>query len=443
MSYCLHCHHTGGVSRSKSSQWRTIHFSFVLAMGFSTSVVADEELPFSEHEFAGKVSLVASVSDAITGQDAASMSRLEGDDSFDLKGQVALSYEFTQHQQDSNWGLFSHLQLSNEGHGDSTEAGVVELYGYYEWALGANSSVTSTVGQMFMPSSLENSEAFWDSPYNNNFSALNTWIAEEIRPIGVSFQYDWFADEDAVDFSAFGVGGGLFMGNDSTTSQSTWRGFSIGRHKTLYAQVLPLPELEQLNDGIFTVHRKDGSKPFGRDLDSRYGFWLNGYWQMSNDVTFTLSFWDNNGDGQLHRGEYAWDTQFVIAGAKWQFNDNWLLLIETMHGTTGMGQPAVMGVGVNFQTSYALLNYEINQWNMSVRLEQFDAVDRARFPQESNDGGKALTLAARWQAFGQPWSVISELLFIDVDGSRDRQLNNGLFSDEDESQLSLSLSYFF
>ena len=403
----------------------------------------DSEDSFTEHQLSGKLALIASVSDAIEGHDAATMSRLEGDDSFALKAQIALSYEFTQHGIDSNWGFFTHLQISNEGHGQSTEAGVVELYGVYQWFIDSNASITTTAGQLFMPSSLENSEAFWDSPYNNNFSALNTWIAEEVRPIGLSFQYDWQTDEQAADFRAFGVSGGLFVGNDSTTSQSTWRGFSIGRHKTNYGQILPLPNLTQLDDGVFVKQRADGSKPFGRDLDSRYGFWLSGYWQVSDKLTFTASFWDNNGDGKLYRGEYAWDTQFAISGVKWQFDDNWLLLIETMHGTTGMGQPAVMGVGVNFQTSYALLNYEINQWNLSVRLEQFKAVDRARYPQESNDGGKALTLGARWQAFGLPWSIISELLFIDVDGSRTRQLNEGLFSDEDESQLSLSLNYFF
>ena len=397
----------------------------------------------TEHQLSGKAALIASISDSIDGNNDVGMSRLEGDDSFDFKGQLAVSYEYINDTDKADWGFFSYLQLSNEGHGRSTDAGLVELYGYYDLTLDENANLTISLGQMFMPSSLENSEDFWDSPYSNNFSALNTWIAQEIRPVGLALSYDWFADENSEDFSAFGIGAMTFIGNDSTTSQLTWQGWSIGRHKSFYGQVLTLPELEHLNGGIFSDQRDDGSKPFGRDLDSRYGYWLSAYWSMDETLTFSASYLDNNGDGRLYLGEYAWDTQFAIAGLKWQFKDNWLLLLETMHGTTGMGQPAVMGVGVNFQTSYALLNYQLNQWNMSVRIEQFDAVDRARIPQESNDGGKALTLATRWQAFGRPWSVIGELLFIDVDGSRTRQLTTGQFNDQDESQLSLSVNYFF
>jgi hypothetical protein len=392
-----------------------------------------------EHEYQGKVALIANYTDGITAGD---LSRLETDDSFDLTAQVTVSSDLSYHTEQHQVGFFTHLQLSNEGHGQSTEAGLVEFFGYYQYGIDQNNQIRLNLGQMFMPSSLENSEDFWDSPYSNNFSALNSWIAQEVRPIGFAVNYDWFADEDD-DYSAFGIGLMTFAGNDSTTSQSTWRGWSIGRHKTNYGQVLSLPKLANLNEGIFSDQRDDGSKPFGRDLDSRYGYWINGYWSFNEAITATVSYWDNNGDGKLYRGEYAWDTQFAIAGLKWQFANNWLLLIETMHGTTGMGQPAVMGVGVNFHTSYALLNFEMNQWNMSVRFEQFDARDRAAVPRESNDGGKALTLAARWQAFGKPWSIISELLYIDVDGSRVRQLDDRVFVDENESQVSLSLNYYF
>lgn len=40
--------------------------------------------------------------------------------------------------------------------------------------------------------------------------------------------------------------------------------------------------------------------------------------------------------------------------AKWQFNDNWLLLKGAMHKNTGLSRPAVMGAVVSFQIQYAL-----------------------------------------------------------------------------------------
>lgn len=391
-----------------------------------------------EHEVSGKAAVIASYSDAINGLNSADLSRLEGDDAFDLSSQVQLSYEYN----DDNWGFYSHLQLTSEGNGKRGNVGIAEMYGYYQLEASQNASVTMTLGQLFIPSSFENTEDFWDSPYSNNFSALNTWIAQEIRPIGFELKYDWVADEDR-DFSAFGFGAMSFIGNDSMGSQLTWRGWSIGRHKSVYNEVLKLPEISTIDSGMFSVQRDDGSKPFGRDLDYKYGYVVHGYYAPNADVTFNLTYLNNQGSGTLYRGEYAWDTRFVLVGAKWQVDDNWTLLGESMKGYSAMGNPPVVGVSVDYKTTYLLANYNHQQWDHSVRVEWFEGVDTTALPGESNDKGRALTLATRWQAFGKPWSIITELLYIDVDGRRMRALDNGSFIDEDESQLSLSLNYFF
>ena len=392
----------------------------------------------SEHELSGKVAVIVSQSDAIAGPNSANMSRLEGDDAFDLSGQLQLAYDYS----NENWGFYSHLQITDEGDSKHGNVGLVEMYGYYQFIPHDNRTVTLTMGQMFLPSSFENTEDFWDSPYSNNFSALNTWIAQEVRPIGLEVKYDWIADEDE-DFSAFGFGVMSFIGNDSMGSQLTWRGWSVGRHKSVYGEILNLPEIANIDSGIFAVQRDDGSKPFGRDLDYKYGIVAHGYWSPNADLSFNVTFLDNNGSGELYRGEYAWATMFTILGAQWQLNDNWTLLGETMNGKSSMGNPPIMGVGVEFETTYILANYRHEQWDYSVRVEQFDMVDGTLIPGESNDKGRALTLSTRWQAFGKPWSVIGEVLFIDVGGQRTRLLDNGSFMDEDESQMSLSLNYFF
>ena len=58
--------------------------------------------------------------------------------------------------------------------------------------------------------------------------------------MGLEVRYDHISDEDQ-PFSAFGFGAMSFINNDSMGTQLTWRGWSIGRHKTAYGEVLPLP----------------------------------------------------------------------------------------------------------------------------------------------------------------------------------------------------------
>ena len=388
----------------------------------------------SEHTFSGKATALASYSDAIT---VADMSRLEGDDGFDLNGRLQLSYEYT----NGNYGLFAHGRVTSEGKGRHGKVGMIELYGYYLSELDEQQTFTYSLGQMFLPSSLENTEDFWDSPYSNNFSALNSWIGAEVRPIGFELRYDFLQEDDG--FNAFGVTAMSFLGNDSMASQLTWRGWSVGRHKSAYGEIVDLPPLAQIQSGMFSVQRDDGSKPFGRDLDYKYGWTVHGYWSPTQNLTLKATWLDNGGSGTLYRGEYAWTNRFNILGIDWRPHTDWTVLFETMNGYAAMGNPPVAGVSVEHQTSYLLVSYNHQQWDYTVRLEKFKGVDTTVLPGESNDRGRALTLSTRWQAFGEPWSVIAEYLHIDAAGDRVRALPVGTFVDDDETQFSVSLNYFF
>lgn len=387
-----------------------------------------------EHQLSGKFSVLATQSDTITKAD---MSRLEGDDAFDVGGIAQLSYEYI----NENFGFFTHLQATNEGESIHGKFGVVELYGYYGLPLDDERSLTFTAGQFFIPTSMENTDDFWDSPYTNNYSALNTWIAQEVRPVGLEIRFD--SVPEVSHKTAWGVGAMGFIGNDAQGAMLTWKGWSIGRHKSVYGEVLRLPELHHLQEGVFYKQRDDGTKPFGRDLDHNIGYIGHAYWSPNADFTVKLTYLDSQGDGHLYRGEYAWANYFTIVGLKWRVNERWTVLSESMFGRTAMGYPKRKGTAVDFDTTYLLVSYKREQWDYTMRLEKFDAVDRANMPRESDDSGKAWTLAAKWQAFGKPWSIIGEWLYIDVDGQRTRALTNSVFIDEDESQLSLSLNYSF
>ena len=82
------------------------------------------------------------------------------------------------------------LHVSGAGRHDAlgTGAGIVEAYVDARASFGLD-ELQLRAGQFFLPTSRENKEELWTSPYTVNFSALNSWIAEEVRPLGVDLQY--------------------------------------------------------------------------------------------------------------------------------------------------------------------------------------------------------------------------------------------------------------
>ncbi|HUP64248.1 MAG TPA: hypothetical protein VM557_03100, partial [Thermoanaerobaculia bacterium] len=96
-------------------------------------------------------------------------------------------------------------------------------------------------GMFFLPTSRENSGPMWSSPYAISFSAINSWIGEEVRPIGVDLDYRIEAP------TRLSIGATLFGGNDTMGTLTGWRGWSIGNRLTVYGEHLPLPRLWSLD----------------------------------------------------------------------------------------------------------------------------------------------------------------------------------------------------
>src|SRR5205085_5824768 len=71
------------------------------------------------------------------------------------------------------------------------EAGVAEAYA--ETAVHpAAGRVRMRAGAFFLPTSRENVDALWETPFTITPSALNSWLGLEMRPIGIDAA--WFGD---------------------------------------------------------------------------------------------------------------------------------------------------------------------------------------------------------------------------------------------------------
>src|SRR3990167_5774493 len=91
--------------------------------------------------------------------------------------------------------------------------------------------VRGRAGLFYPAMSLENTDLAWTSPYTSSFSAINSWIAEEIKTraveLSVSRPSRFFKSDHSFQWTA-----ALFQGNDPAGSILTWRGFALHNLQT-------------------------------------------------------------------------------------------------------------------------------------------------------------------------------------------------------------------
>jgi hypothetical protein len=280
------------------------------------------------------------------------------------------------------------LHVSGVGRHDAlgTDAGVVEAYVDGRASFGLD-ELQVRAGQFFLPTSRENKDELWTSPYTVSFSALNSWIGEEVRPVGVDLQYRHVTSRG----HSLTGGATAFQGNDSMGALLAWRGWAIGNRLSTYGEVLPLPPLSSL-DTSFPLQRKDGTKPFGSDLDGRPGYSARVRYGVPERANVLYTYVDNRGDRELHRGEYAWATKFHLLGAELGNPDRLVVAGEYMRGSTTMGRGPAF-VDADFFAAYLLVSGKTGRHRLTGRYELFNTEEQDFSPAELNEeNGRAWTL---------------------------------------------------
>jgi len=267
-------------------------------------------------------------------------------------------------------------------------------------------------GYFFLPTSKENKDDNWASPYTISFSALNTWIGQEVRPVGVDLQYRHTTG------AGHTVTGGTtaFRGNDTMGTILGWRGWSVGDRLSTYGEVLPLPPLGSLADsGPFFRQRDDGTQPFGDDLDGRTGYSARVRYGVPQRGNVQYTYLDNGGDRELYGAEYSWHTRFHLIGAELGDPDTLIAAAEHMSGDTYMGvfDPFV---AADFSATYLLVSAKRGRNRATVRYELFSTHDLDGTAAENNDeSGRSWTLT--WM-FDVHAHVRAALEFTQVTGNR-------------------------
>lgn len=289
-------------------------------------------------------------------------------------------------------------------------------------------------GQFFLPTSRENKGDLWSSPYTLTWSALNTWMGEEVRPIGADLEHRYVTAAGHVLTSAATA----FQGNDTMGTLVGWRGWSAGNRLSLYGEVLPLPPLRSLE--VFP-QREDGTKPFGTDLDGRTGYALRFRYALPERAMIQLTHVDNRGDRELYRGEYAWTTRFTLLGAEVGDTERTIAAIELIDGTTGMGLNEFGFVDLDFTAGYLLVSHRADRHRLSARYDVFDTTERDfSFAENNDESGRSWTFA--WLVDLTP-SLRGGLEFMQITGDRPAAAESGFDARMDGRTVTAELRYSF
>jgi len=244
-------------------------------------------------------------------------------------------------------------------------------------------------GAFYPPLSLENTGTGWSSPYTRSYSAINTWIGEEVRVFGAEWsvrrRLGGPASPHRLRFLAAG-----FYGNDPAGTLVTFKGWSLHDRQTRLDDELPLPNGNSL-------------RPF-LEIDQRPGYYAGLEWRYAKLLLIRAIHYDNRADpNEFSGGEWGWDTHFNHIGtqiqgpwelglvAQWlQGNTVWIL------GATPGGQIVGSGplISTDFESSFVLLTRQFKNHRASLRYDDFEVSDGTG----QVDNGHGWTLAYQYKA---------------------------------------------
>ncbi len=278
-------------------------------------------------------------------------------------------------------------------------------------------------GAFYPPLSLENGERGWQSPYTASFSAANSWLGEEVRPLGLEWSFRRRVHPGGAPHEIGGFAGG-FYANDPAGTLLFWRGFAVHDRQSRLGDTLPLAPAPIFGaGGTVTGYAEQHLEPF-TEIDGRPGFYGGIEWRYARRAMLRVGHWDNRADPQAFaHGHWGWRTRFSMIAAQLELAGDLGLVAQWLSGdtrwliaTTPTGQrtPATALVRDEIDTRFMLLTKAFGDVHrLTLRYDDFDY---SRAPDETIDSGHAWTLAYRHDAGGRAAITLEGLR---IDSGRD------------------------
>lgn len=268
------------------------------------------------------------------------------------------------------WGVRAQAQLNwdTDINGDARPS-LIEAFLRKEWGEWENGWGFQT-GVMNVPFSLEHVGPAWTPKYTLSASALNSWIWEEIRLVGVEGEW-WQVTQAGI---RLGLLTGAGFGPDQLGRLLALRGWALGDVLSGVNSDLPLPARGVQTD-IF----------YEEDYRPAVYTWLTISDERERGA-LRIGYFDNLGD-QATTG--IWETRFGTVGAILHPLARMDLLVQYLEGVARVRSPSNDS---SLRAFYVLLSYHYKGHRLSVRYDDFRVHDLDGSP-STRERGDGVTLA--------------------------------------------------
>ena len=256
------------------------------------------------------------------------------------------------------------LDASAWGDGDKNQVDLTEAYLQFRPYPRAGYRLRVKAGAFHSPISLENRAAGWESPYTLSYSAINTWLGEELRTIGMEGQLDWLGTRMGHGFD-LGLTGGVFGWNDPAGVLIATRGFALSDRQTTLFGRSGLAGDRSLR-AVELYHEIDGRAGYYAGVEARY----------FDRIVVRALHYDNRADPLAYDSVlqgFAWQTHFNSAGLRVEGEHGWTAIAQWLDGETYIA-PHNSEMGWAFRARFALLSRQLGRHRLSFRYDSF-AVD--------------------------------------------------------------------
>jgi hypothetical protein len=292
----------------------------------------------------------------------------------------------------------AHLLLEAYDDGFSTPIDATEAY--LEWRPIPRSANRYRVklGAFYPRISLENVGPGWSSPYTISPSAINTWVGEELRSVGLEFSWSRRL-QSLGDAHTLSLNAAVFGGNDPAGGLIAWKGWSIHDRQSRFNDEVPLPPIPRIQPGEWWDEQDPFITPL-LEIDEEPGYYVNAEWRYGNRFLLRAMHYDNLADPQgLEDNQFAWWTYFDHVGIQATLPGDVGLLAQWMDGFTAWGRfrNGVYSVDVTFLSHYVLLTRAFDRHRFTARYDHFEMAEADTTPlDENSERGHGWTLSYQY-----------------------------------------------
>ncbi|MGE0821705.1 MAG: hypothetical protein AB7G75_02380 [Candidatus Binatia bacterium] len=287
------------------------------------------------------------------------------------------------------WGLTARAQVNAETDIEVDRPLLIEAVLRKEWGAWERGWGLQA-GVMALPFSLEHTGPAWTPQYTLTPSALNTWLWEEGRLIGLEGEW-WRVTHAGL---RLGMLAGAGFGPDQMARLLAPRGWVMSDYLTGINSDLPLAHPGRA-DNVSVFDERDHRPALYTRLSVS---------DTRNRGELSFAYFDNLGD-QDTLG--VWKTRFGTLGALFRPLANVDLLAQYMGGTA---RSRAANCDVLLQAFYVLFSVHHRGHRFSVRYDDF-RIDDLDGPPSYRERGDAVTLAYLFE-FGLSHRVAFEYIFL-------------------------------